>query len=807
MATFTETTSKNQIIYPDEIPPVKISSPEVISSGNKISDVGRKMTPILLPATINKCERYDEDILQQMLVDERISVSDRKRLSEYYKHARVSPSKASIAYERAETCKDAQVGRYYPVGGKGLQSFRWDIRSPLIAKYYWDIDMENAHYNIALKFARDYGIQHTNIEEYCKNREKCLKLFSDKRDEAKTAYLKLLYNGDISLYREGMEDTSGQCKQEGVVFYRGLKAEVDTLMEMVWNRHPHLHKLKCGKEKKPIEKRANRQAVLMSYVFQTEEMKCLWVMDRAMEKQGRIMGLLIHDGAGVEIQEGEREFPAEILRECEKEIQQSTGYSFRLVQKPIKNTYTAPPNSANEYAKMKVDFEKKFFLVGATLNEITSDGIRVEHKMSEARVVCANWIFHRLNPKTMEMSEESFLDWWLKDKNRFSYERCDFIPNREKCNPKTFNLFTGFAVEEEMKEEIAENGAIDEKEQSELIEPLLKHMDTLCGGDSTFLRLWYANLFQAPDVKTDVGILFRDMNGLLYEGGGTGKNFFVEWTGKLLGEKYYTTVDDNSIIYGTFNSQFEGKLLVFVEEADGKDNHGNVDKLKSKITKKRSIVNKKNIAQYEMNDYCRWIFGTNGENALPIRQGDRRFTMFDVDKTYRGNRAYFENLAKTMENRRARVAFYQYMITLETYKKPIDFQLARPITDAYIHIRQINAPPHMKWLRHELRRATLPEEATTNTLYTRFSEWYRAGNREVGRMMTENAFARLMNEAYKNDTEPELGEVPLCEASHTMVGTVRRFDFAKLIDGMEKLHLLKKGECRIDMMGCLIKME
>jgi hypothetical protein len=108
-----------------------------------------------------------------MLVDERISIPDRKRLSNYYKHARNAPSKAGVIYERADNCKDAQLGRYYPIGGKGLQSFRWDIRGPLTAKYYWDLDLENAHYNIALKFARDYGIQHKNIEMYCKSREEC----------------------------------------------------------------------------------------------------------------------------------------------------------------------------------------------------------------------------------------------------------------------------------------------------------------------------------------------------------------------------------------------------------------------------------------------------------------------------------------------------------------------------------------------------------------------------------------------------------------------------------------------------------
>ncbi len=53
----------------------------------------------------------------------------------------------------------------------------------------------------------------------------------------------------------------------------------------------------------------------------------------------------------------------------------------------------------------------------------------------------------------------------------------------------------------------------------------------------------------------------------------------------------------------------------------------------------------------------------------------------------------------------------------------------------------------------------------------------------------------------------ELGGVTLCESTHTMKGTVRRFDFKKVIEGMEKLHLLKKGECAVDENGSLIQME
>jgi hypothetical protein len=40
-----------------------------------------------------------------------------------------------------------------------------------------------------------------------------------------------------------------------------------------------------------------------------------------------------------------------------------------------------------------------------------------------------------------------------------------------------------------------------------------------------------------------------------------------------------------------------------------------------------------------------------------------------------------------------------------------------------------------------------------------------------------------------------------------MNGTLHTFDFARLINGMVKLHLLREGECEVDGDGFLIKME
>lgn len=758
--------------------------------------------------TVVKVERYDEDIMRQMLVDERISSDVRKSLSNYYRHSRITPSKATVQYELSKNCLDARVGRLYPVGGCGLQSFPFDIRNPLLSKYYFDVDIENAHYNIALKLAKDFGIPHDAIERYCKHRDECLAMISDVRKVAKVAFLKIAYGGDLSLYRSDYEDITSSYNPDAIPFIRILKNQMDVLAEFLWNRNPNIKKIKSGKENKAVEKRPNNRAILMSYVLQTEERKILRVLDSYMTSQGRSMGVLIHDGGCVERLDGELEFPQELLIGGSEAIKKTLGYDVKLAVKSLEHSYSAPERSANEYAKMKADFEKRNFLVGAILNSITHDGVRIEYKISDARIKFANHKVNKLNPKTLEVSTVPFLNEWLEDRERRDYERCDFIPNRERCPPTVFNLFNGFRVEEEWNTETEENGMIGEAEMMELIAPILKHNEILCGGDAKFFIYWQSNIIQNPDIKSDVACFFRDKGGLLFEGGGTGKNHYMDWFGRrILGEQYYLVVDDNSLLYGQFNSIFEGKLLVFVEEAEGKDNHNNTDKLKSKITKRKAPIKKKMVAEYDMNDYARWVFGSNNPNPLPIKQGDRRFAMWDVDTTYRENKEYFESLTLAMENRRVRSAWYQYLKSLDIWRKPIDFQLNRPITNAYIDIRQMNSPAHIKWLRYELVCGTLPIESGARELYERFRLWYsKNGTRDTERMLSETAFGKLMKEAYISESEPELGSVSIGASVYTRNGTVYRFDYKKLIDGLEKLHQLKKGECAIDAEGCLIKM-
>ena len=312
---------------------------------------------------IIKRENFDEDNMKGLLNDQLFSKSDRSRLSDYNK-ARLSGGRQVVSYKFGAGCEELQVGRLFPEDGRGLQSFRFDMRNPLAKRFYWDLDIDNAHFRIAWKYCDLYQIKKDKLEFYIQNRKFCLNMVSPNRAKAKTEFLKILYGGNIKLYNENYIELDGDISPEGTVFLRELKSEMDTLANKVWEYHPLLRTLKTGKEKTAISKKLNPKASLMSLVFQTDERQLLMYLDWYLQKNKRSMCVFIHDGGYVEKLEGEVEFPTELLQECSLALSRYFQYQIVLTQKEIKYDWEPPTKdkdilyAADDNEASEIIFEK-----------------------------------------------------------------------------------------------------------------------------------------------------------------------------------------------------------------------------------------------------------------------------------------------------------------------------------------------------------------------------------------------------------------------------------------------------------------
>jgi hypothetical protein len=776
----------------------KVNIDDIVSSASKlilqmsdkicgITKMFKTYQPPFYP--VSKQELFNEDHCKAILLDESFARADRNRLTQYNKH-RTSGGTLSVTYNFATGCAEHRLGRIFPADGIGLAGFRFDIRNPLAEKFYWDIDIENAHYNIAVWYAEQNGLYVPNLKKYCENRDSCLAMVSDNRKLAKTEFLKILYGGDIKLYNEHYEFVEGIVKDAGFAFLRELEKETKQLMDLLWVRNEHLTTVKMGKEKKTVKTKNNPKASLMALLFQTKERELLEMVDYALTQKGRRFDVPIHDGGFVCKLDGETEFPKDIMAEFSEAISLYSGVHVILTQKQIKFDWKPPLKAMSQYQQKKLKFEEKYHQIGPNficVDQYTQEISTISFRDMKIISADMNWVeYDAVKDKDVK---KIFLDEYNQDESRCKKDRVDFIPDLENCPPNVFNLFRGFEAEKCRPKE--PYTVLRQTEIDSGLQIILKHHEILTGGFGYYLSNVLAWILQNPSQKCQVALLFRDEDGIVSLGGGTGKNlFFDELIGKrLIGEDYYLSVADNAEIYATFNGMLKSKLIVNVEEADGKDNHSNVNQLKSAITKKKMSVNEKGINQYNMQDLATYFMSTNTRNAVPAGLANRRFAPFDVDKSFRGNEQYFKNLIGAINDPDVVWAYYQYLKGFKTYANPFEFQKNIPNTSALRDMTCLNCPNWLRWIKWELENKILTDDSM-GALYSRYkkyvSEWKEG--KEVGVLSLTSFGLKLKNDEFVNANFCSIGDKHI-----TRYNTQFHWNIPNLVGGFKKLGLLDSG--------------
>jgi len=243
-----------------------------------------------------------------------------------YKRARAHANRVEVIYERGgKVAQQKNIGRLYPRGGQGLQSFPFDIRNPLLATNYHDCDMVNSHYVLLNTLAEKWGLKHQAIETYVRNRDLELAKVSSHRGVAKVAFLKVAYGGNIKLASDFYND-DGIAPDGDTTLLKEIEAEIKHIVEYCWKENKDLHRM-CANKPHP-------KFSCFSYVLQTEETKCLLAVVDFMAKNGREVGVLIHDGCCIRKKGDETAFPPELLRKAEMYVRETVGFPIVLAIKP-----------------------------------------------------------------------------------------------------------------------------------------------------------------------------------------------------------------------------------------------------------------------------------------------------------------------------------------------------------------------------------------------------------------------------------------------------------------------------------------
>ena len=284
------------------------------------------------------------------------------------------------------------------------------------------------------------------------------------------------------------------------------------------------------------------------------------------------------------------------------------------------------------------------------------------------------------NPEASKDTE--FFPVWLEDPNRLSYKEVKFLPRFEH-NEEIFNSFKGFNYENEKK-------TFDE--DPEVVKVFKEHLGFLSNyEDQTvdYLMNYIAHLLQKPWEAPKTAIIFKSKQGF-------GKDSIVDFIQTLIGKQYILRTAEMDDIFGTYNVGIRDKIVLQLNEVEGKDGFSNKEKIKNFITEENTIIREKYISQYDQTNYIRLIILSNNINPIEITHDDRRFIVVKAHHK-KPTKEYFDRLHDEFrKNEQQMQILFNYLMSMDISK--FDPRNDRPITEAYKTMKEHNQNPIYKFL-------------------------------------------------------------------------------------------------------------
>ncbi len=211
---------------------------------------------------------------------------------------------------------------------------------------------------------------------------------------------------------------------------------------------------------------------------------------------------------------------------------------------------------------------------------------------------------------------------WCEWIDRKEVRTIGFDP-REKSNSDIFNLWNGFNISKEVAD------SYDEKEA----QPLLDHIKSIwCKGDDNayeYVLNYLSHIIQKPHIKTGVLLALKSKQG-------SGKGIVINMLANIIGDAHFAQNSNANFLFGDFNGQLEGKILINLDEAFWGGDKKLEGVIKNKITETRQTINKKNKESYIVDCFANYIITTNNDWFAGTTEDDRRHFCLECDNKYAG---------------------------------------------------------------------------------------------------------------------------------------------------------------------------
>jgi hypothetical protein len=166
----------------------------------------------------------------------------------------------------------------------------------------------------------------------------------------------------------------------------------------------------------------------------------------------------------------------------------------------------------------------------------------------------------------------------------------------------------------------------------------------VCGGDAdlfAWLMGWFAHMVQRPAERIGTAVALVGKMG-------TGKTKVGEVIGALF-SRHYVLVDSERYVTGQFNVHMATCLLLESDESFWAGDKKSVGRLKSLVTSKMHMIEKKGVDAVMMPNYVRLLMTSNEAWTIPAGLEERRWAVFQVGELAMQNKPYFAAIDAEME--------------------------------------------------------------------------------------------------------------------------------------------------------------
>jgi hypothetical protein len=322
-----------------------------------------------------------------------------------------------------------------------------------------------------------------------------------------------------------------------------------------------------------------------------------------------------------------------------------------------------------------------------------------------------------------------FFSKWDADPNHRRYDRYDFIPfnaDLETINDTTYNLFQGF------NKHIHHQFDNEEK----LMQPFLDLVTALCEGNEDyayFFLCFIATIVKEPRNRPPISFTFKGKQG-------TGKNMMLDTIGRLVGASHYITSSNPQDFFGTHAEGLHRKLLVNLNECEGKNTFGLEAQMKSAISEDTIVMNPKYQRPSVVQNHARLIKTTNSGSPfmIDVKGVDRREVVYETTDQYLSyNSEFWKELFAHFNKPEFIAALYSYLMNMDY--SDVDWIKDRPVTQAYKQMCQANSPTEALFLddflgRHDLGQRTTETHILSKDMYSEYksfcadNNFYKAGS-------------------------------------------------------------------------------